>query len=254
MKIRREECLIIGCMRAARGGAAFARAPLVLECHGERYIVRRISQAELVEGEPMRDDEWRGVLLSEEALELSNYQQARPNTLIWLLRSNFSFREEAMATLERRGAVLYKEMQEETQVLLVDEVVASGLPDQWSAQAWHQAWAHASAGQMGQAVEQAELSMCLARGFLADHVALLSLLYERRGDDEQAEAMLAVARNSRGDAFHEDVCKRKACFAEKLSIVSASAPRRPRFGPKASPPRSNALQASFDRFHERDAA
>jgi hypothetical protein len=253
MKIRREESLIIGGMRAARGGAAFARAPLVLECHGNRYIVRRISQAEMVEGESMSEDEWHGVLVSGEALELSKHHQATPNALLWLLRPNFSFREEAMATLERRGAVLYKEMQEETLVLLVDEA-ASGLPEQWSGQAWNQAWAHARAERLDQAVEHAELSMCLVRSFLVDHVAFLSLLYERQGDDERAESMLALARNSRGDAFYEHACERKACFAEKLSIVSASTPRRPRFGPKASPRRESALQASFDRLHEKDAA
>jgi hypothetical protein len=259
MKIRREECLIIGGMRGVHGRAGFDRAPLVLECRGGRYIVPRITQAELLEGEPMTDEEWRGVLASEEALEFSERQRAAPNAFLWLMRRNFSFRDHAVGMLEGRGAVLYKEVQEDTMVLLVDEVAASGLPHQWSGQAWNQAWAYARAERLDQAVEQAELSMCLVRGLLVDHVAFLSLLYERQGDKEGAEAMLELARNSRGDAFYERACEKKERFARELSIVSAPAPRRPRFGPKKYRRRDAALSESIDRlrddrFLDKDAA
>jgi hypothetical protein len=261
MKIPREQLLIIGGMRAARGGAAFAWAPLVVECQGQRYIVRHIPQAEPVEGEPMSDEEWRGVLLSGEALNLSKGQQAAPNAALWLLRRNFFFRDEAMDTLGRRGAVLYEELQEGTRLVLVDESVAGGLTDRWAErarkQAWHlirAAWKSGSAERLSEVVEAAELAIDLAGDFLEDDMALVCLLYELQGDKDRAEAYLEMARNSRGHVFYERTCEKKERFARELAIESPPSPRRPRFGPKAYRRRDAALSESFDRICDKDAA
>lgn len=261
MKIRCEECQIIGGMRAARGGAAFARAPLVLECQGKRYIAGRIAHGEPVKAEPLSDEEWRGVLASGEALELLNHRPATPNAALWLLRSNFSFRDEVMHTLAQRQAVIHHETSEGTFVVLVDESAASGLTEQWAGRAFNEAWKLAGAQRLSEAVEAAELAMELARGFQVDHVALLAVLYERAGDKERGEAILEFARNSRGDAFHDRAREKKQLFAAELSIPSMTMLTRPRFPTMASrfvagvsTDRGKALDTSFGKFRDKDAA
>lgn len=246
MNIRRKDCRIVGGMRAARGGAAFARAPLVVECHGQRYIVGRIGHGEAIEGEPITDEEWHGVLASEEALKFSERHETVPNAFLWLLRRNFSFRTEAMNTLEQRNAVLHRETTEGAFVVLVDESAASGLTDEWAGRAFNQAWKLAEAEKLREAVEDAELAVDLARSFQVDYVALVCLLYERLGDKDRAEAMLEFIRNSRGSEFYERAREKKTRFAEELStVVSASAPFGQRPAARMHARRGRAVDASF---------
>lgn len=252
MKICRQDCLIIGGMRGVHGRAGFDRAPVVVECQGQRYIAPPITQAEFIEGEPMSDEEWLGVLASGEALEFSRRHPAAPNASLWLMRKNFSFRDQAMDALEGRGAVLHKEGREDALILLVDELAASRLLDEWSGRAWNQAWVDATLERLEQAVKHAELAMCLARGLLEDHVAFLSVLYARQGDMDRAEAILELGRNSRGEAFFERACEKKARFARELT--SMVPPLGPRFGPKMAPRRDRTVNRSFGRIDERDAA
>ena len=259
----RHGSFIIGGMRAARGGAAFAWAPLVIECRGRRYIVRELpeqSSSELIGGEAISDDEWRGVLASGEALELAKPREVAAHAALWLFRRNFFFRDEAVGTLHSRGAVLYEELQAGTRIVLVNESLTGGVTARWAERARKRAWQLARAAwtstgaeRPAEAIEAAELAIDLAGGFVVDDVAQVGLLYELDGDKERAEAYLEMARNSCGDAFYERVCEKKERFAGELLSLSKLC-RRPRFGPKVAPRRGEALGRSFGRFHEKDAA
>lgn len=208
--------MIVGGMCSPSQVSGFARAPLVLQRGHEMTIARQVREQSPT-GESLDDAEWRELLAAKEAFALRKPVPAFAHAALWLLGAAFDFKDEAQGDVAAREALVAGEQHGDVRVLILDERLVSGLRDDWAGRAFDRAWNAARHGDMEGARARADVAFQLPARFVDVYLALLVLTDELSGYKHRAESYLDMARNSRGDGFHDSTCRKKARFSRELA-------------------------------------
>lgn len=218
---------VVGAMRPWKGESPFGRAAVVLgQGDDHRLIVERYVGGE-AEGELVDPEGWRGLLETEEALELPRPLPAGEGGAFWLLRASFgSERQGLLSDLAMAEVLLALPVRGEEDAigLYVAERQADVFRDRYAARAFDEAWTLLRAGELDRALSAANRAFVLERTREPGRLGLLIALMELLGRKNRAEGYLAMARRSFGEEFAHQVGKRAISYRAEIPKTD-SAPR-----------------------------
>jgi hypothetical protein len=222
-------CRIVGGLCPVAGAAPFASAAVVLAREDGEPLLRvtRYEEPDLADGKLLAEEEWDGLVASEQGQRFPASIPAFPGARMWILRSNFRGRDAALERTRMSGALVHETLDQPGRVwtLVVDARRADPLRDDWAERAAREALRAAEEARWEDARDHGELAFVVDRSMVAEHVALLSVAYARLGRRERSEGYVAMARNSRGEGFAAEVERIREEIEAK---VGPKAPR-PRF-------------------------
>lgn len=197
-------------MTPPRSKAAFNRAQLVVRgADGHIVQARTYTSDGHAAGPRLEVDELRGLLDSGHAIELGEEIALASGAALWVLRRALPRRDRCLHDLSVGGLLVHQPMPgpDESWLCVVDESVqrATELRDRWRTEAMLEAKTHALDGDWARVEIEAEVAQQVARGLESEVLALLSLAHEHCGRRQRADGILAMARNSRGSEFADEV-------------------------------------------------
>lgn len=235
-----EGASVVATNAAPRGASPFDRGRPILalaDGSGALLLASRVSADGVVDGEPLTADDLDDLVESGEAIRLRQSLPPRPGAAFWSLRGNFELRYQSRRELEGLEALIASEVSVDGDLLLyVDEQRGGTLRDTWGRRAVEQAKRFLAAGDGARALEEAWLAFAVFRQMQPEAVALVSIVEGRRGDEARASGIIAVARNTEGDAFAAQVEEARLRIERELDL---QVERRvePRSGQRVAEPR-----------------
>jgi hypothetical protein len=197
--------------------------------------VLRYPTAKEAEGNEISAEEWQALLLGGEALAFPAEIPARPGAALWVLRHNYGAdRELAERSLLQKDPQAQKIIGEDgAWAFVVAEPEVAGLRGEWADASFNAAWEAAKWREWNEAQALAERAFALDRTLQVDHVALLALIYDQVRDKTRSEALLEMARRSRGDVFYRGAREKMKELVQDLAAAPAAQTKgqKPRFDP-----------------------
>jgi hypothetical protein len=228
---------VVGGVCPLHDPSPFDRGRAVLGTPAGVLVLHRYSSETEAEGRELDPDEWRRLIESGDAHEVRSPVDACPNGALWLFRDRFLDIELAFAELKEAGALASSWTREGVRLALVDEERARGLRRSLADHAFDAAWGLARKKAWDEA-ERAAIQAFVLSDMVPEHIALLTLVLEEKGEKGESDGYLGAAKNSlRPDELARLMEKRRQ-YADDLARPVLAAPRASR------PARLGAKQAA----------
>ena len=257
------DCRVVGAMTPLALDAAFSSARPVFardEAMSELLIHRSTSDDGLLRGDMLSADEWARLVASHEALRVTPAAVDRP-VVAWVFRApanDAPWWDEQLVTLGRLGALCHHEDHPDVRALvcLVDPAKIGEVREQWAQEVHHQAWIAARTAIQGNeqavALRLARRAFCLAPRLRAQDVATLAFAYQIAQRVPEVEAILGMARNTRGEGFLAEVMALEQNLqVEHATYTSEHAARQASASLEGRQIRERVRGKLFARSHER---
>ncbi len=207
--------------------AVFSKGDLVLQGpDGEFLHVRQYLANGSAQGARLTPEDLEGLVRTGQAVRAESVQPMSTHTGVWVLRSHMPRFGECLRDL-RHAAILVAEIQmgaDGAWLCLVDESKegSSRLLERWRDRALGEARNMAKAGNWRRAEREAAAAYALAPGLDARSLAMWALCLGEIGQTQRAKGLEAVAGNSRGPEFVEDM---QDWLRVERAAISEVAPR-----------------------------
>jgi hypothetical protein len=224
MKIPLAGKRVLGGVSPLHSGSPFGRGRAVLGTPGGVLVLHRYPSETEAEGRELDPDEWQRLVESGDAHEVERPVEACPNGALWLFREGFLDVELACKEIQEAGALASSWTREGVRVALVNEGRAAGLRRSLADRAFDTAWGLARKRAWDDA-ERAAIQAFVLSGMVPEHIALLTLVLEEKGEKGESDGYLGAAKNSlRPDDFAR-LMERRRQYAEDLARPVLSGPR-----------------------------
>ena len=257
------DCRVVGAMTPLALDAAFSSARAVFardQAMSVLLIHRSTSDDGLLRGDMLSADEWARLVAAHEALRVTPAPVDRP-VVAWVFRApanDAPWWDEQLVTLGRLGALCHYEDHPDVRALvcLVDPAKIGEVREQWAQEVHHQAWIAARTAIQGNeqavALRLARRAFCLAPRLRAQDVATLAFAYQIAQRGPEVEAILAMARNTKGEGFLAEVMAREEDLrVEHATYTSEHAARQASASLEGRQIRERVRGKLFARSHER---